>query len=779
MHYDELSIEVGPHREGGDGGYPVTVLGSPAGRARGISHALIGVESLGALLDRLERDLRAAAGRGAADNRRDLAPASTSGLADASAREIGDLLFRTLFPDPLRSLLDRSLGPVEEDPERGLRIRLHLDLAHPDSCLLASLPWELLYRRERREFLGLGRSTPLVRSIDVPRPERTLRVAGPLRVLLALAGPDGSPMLQLDDERQRILGSWLFREGVSVTALEHATPASLRAKLQEGPFHVLHFMGHGGFDPASGEGALLFEDDLGRGAPLTGPVVADLVRDFAALRLVVLNACESARSSRRSGLDPFAGVAAGLLMAGLPAVLAMQLPISDDGAIAFSEAFYRRLAAGDPVDAATVEGRMALHLRHPLSLEWATPALFLRALDCRLFEAGDSGAMPAGIRGHLLDFSSFIAEKTAGFVGRRWIFDAFDQFTSDVPRGYFVVRGDPGIGKSALVAQMSKRPGHVHHFSIRAAGLVEPESFLGNICSQLIEAFGLGDTSLPPEACRDSRFLSVLLDRVAARLRPGERAVLLVDALDETDSFALPPGANTLLLPFTLPAGVYILATTRRGPLHLRCECPLRILDLAQDMEPNVGDVRELVRDRLTTAGIRNYLDLHRMEDEEFVGQLVAKSQGNFMYLRHVLPEIESGAYRDLRLDCLPIGLESYYEDHWRRMRHQDEEVWLAYQIPVLVALTVLREAVSVDLITAFSGVADRRRIRAVLGAWEAFLWSAEVEHGGQRQRRYRLYHASFQEFIAAKDEIAGEQVDLKAAHQKIAEVLWQDLQSS
>ena len=39
-----------------------------------------------------------------------------------------------------------------------------------------------------------------------------------------------------------------------------------------------------------------------------------------------------------------------------------------------------------------------------------------------------------------------------------------------------------------------------------------------------------------------------------------------------------------------------------------------------------------------------------------FVDALVAKSQGNFMYLRYVLPEIESGDYKDRGFDSLPLG---------------------------------------------------------------------------------------------------------------------------
>jgi len=56
------------------------------------------------------------------------------------------------------------------------------------------------------------------------------------------------------------------------------------------------------------------------------------------------------------------------------------------------------------------------------------------------------------------------------------------------------------------------------------------------------------------------------------------------------------------------------------------------------------------------------------------------------------------------------------------------------------------------------------------------FCTRKKSECEGERQRRYRLYHASFFEFIASKQEVADERVDLKAMHGQIADTLWNDL---
>jgi hypothetical protein len=761
MRYEDFILTIEPPR---DGVHSVLVH-SPAGEGRGTFQIPPGLE--------LPLLVRAGA------SSREVKTETSSPPYSLSPDEAGDLLFQSLFSGAVRDLFERSLGRLEGEEGAGLRLRLRFDPDLPDIARLAALPWELLYREERRGFLNLSRRSPLVRSLNVPQGLRPL-LEPPLRVLIVLANPAGSAPLKLDQERERIEKALGQAGSIEKDFLPNATPEALRARLLERTFHVVHFMGHGAFDATTGQGSLLFEDGQGGPATVPGHVVADLLRDFWSLRLVFLNACQTAQSSAEPDDDPFAGVAAALIMAGVPAVLAMRLPVSDKAAIAFSETFYGRLVAGDPIDTATVEGRMAIYLGDTASYEWATPVLFLRGAESRLIET--AGAAPAPgtspeIRAGIIDASRFVAEKTAGFVGRQWLFDAIHRFTREKPRGYFILRGDPGIGKSAFLAQMVKREGYLHHFNLRAEGIRSPERFLSNICSQIISTYGLEHTFLPPEATRDARFLNLLLEKISTRLGPGERAVLLVDALDEADSTNLALGANPLYLPMILPSGIFLVVTSRRQTLGLRIDCEQQTLDIEQDSVGNLADVREFVESRLPLPGVRSYILAQGLDDVAFVAHLVEKSQGNFMYLRYVLPEIENGVYKDRDFADLPEGLQNYYEDLWRRMRSRDEDAWFAHQLPVLVALTVIKEPISIDLIQKFAGVEERRRIRAVLNEWEPLLYTASAkDEEGHVRKRYRLYHASFHDFVAAKDELADERVSLKGANARIADVLLEEM---
>jgi len=297
----------------------------------------------------------------------------------------GGKLFGALFAGEVESLFHESLGRLAGGPPQGLRIRLVLDPRDPELARLHGLPWELLYRARTQDFLGLSRATPIVRSLDVQRTVSPPPLAPRLRVLAVASSPQGLPPLRLDLER-RNLEVACDRRRVELAFLEQADAGTLRETLLRGGFHVLHFMGHAGFAEDSGEGVLDFEAADRSPQPVSGRALAADLKDVESLRLVVLNACDTARAAVTAGSNPFAGVATALVMGGLPAVVAMQTPISDAAAVAFSRVFYRRLAIGDPVEAAVAEGRLAVHRLSATAVEWAAPVLFLRGRDGMLFE---------------------------------------------------------------------------------------------------------------------------------------------------------------------------------------------------------------------------------------------------------------------------------------------------------------------------------------------------------------------------------------------------------
>jgi hypothetical protein len=62
----------------------------------------------------------------------------------------------------------------------------------------------------------------------------------------------------------------------------------------------------------------------------------------------------------------------------------MQFEISDPAALVFSQSFYQAIADGLPVDMAMVDARRAMFAAGH-EVEWATPVLYLRSRDGRVF----------------------------------------------------------------------------------------------------------------------------------------------------------------------------------------------------------------------------------------------------------------------------------------------------------------------------------------------------------------------------------------------------------
>jgi hypothetical protein len=139
---------------------------------------------------------------------------------------------------------------------------------------------------------------------------------------------------------------------------------------------------------------------------VTGRDLGLMIRGRRSLRLVVLNACEGARSARD---DPFGGMAQALVRRGIPAVVTMQFEISDAAALVFSQPFYQAIADGLQVDVATLEVRDAMFAEGnevkrttpgalPAPSTWPGSSLGPRMsqAECRAHEEAKRQVLPPG-----------------------------------------------------------------------------------------------------------------------------------------------------------------------------------------------------------------------------------------------------------------------------------------------------------------------------------------------------------------------------------------------
>lgn len=312
--------------------------------------------------------------------------------------EFGEMIGNILLPKYARNLFSMSYVRLRE--KEGLRLRLRLD----DE--LADIPWECALVRDARGeltssgFLALNPKVSIVRYEALPVPGDWFEAPGTRRVLVVMASPKNGvrELPGLLDEQRKLKAALSVVSGIEVDYRPDLSPQASSgpsATLEDLSLgltkktDVFHFAGHGEFDrrrlgaaPESsiGSGAIILCDQEKKPVFLPADRLAEMLRGKG-VRLAVLGACEGAR---RDGHNVWSSVAAALLKAEIPAVVAMQFSIVDDLSAEFSAAFYRALVAGQTVDEAVSQGRAGIRLKAlqegcKNARDWCTPVLYLRS----------------------------------------------------------------------------------------------------------------------------------------------------------------------------------------------------------------------------------------------------------------------------------------------------------------------------------------------------------------------------------------------------------------
>jgi WD40 repeat protein len=307
--------------------------------------------------------------------------------AERSLRDVGLVLFSALLGEGDVARLYAAAAAVAAEQGQGLRVVLRID-----DPLLAGLPWEAMYNDGAGEYVC--RRDQLVRHVPVASAAAALAIDPPLRILGITASPRGWPQLDFDKEQElleRALAGVTERGLAEVVWAPSATWDGLQDVLAGGPWHVVHFIGHGDFDPGREEGVLVLTSENGRPDLIEASRMVDLLRQAQPVpRLVLLNSCSGAAAG---STDLFSGTAAALVRGGVSAVAAMQYEISDPAAAAFARGFYGAIARGRGVDEAVSAGRVSIIGLSGRTLEWVTPVLYLRGHDSRLFTLPDQSQL--------------------------------------------------------------------------------------------------------------------------------------------------------------------------------------------------------------------------------------------------------------------------------------------------------------------------------------------------------------------------------------------------
>jgi hypothetical protein len=305
----------------------------------------------------------------------------------------GERLFNRLIHDPrLRSAWDTMVGAR---PNR--RIRLRIDHAAPE---LQPLPWELMRDTTQGAItctLSADRNTPFSRYVPGQSRRWSCFSTHPIKLLVVIANPqdlDKYHLSALDVETEEgiirgALGSLEGKKQVEVSFLPPpVTLAALNSELGK-RYQILHYVGHGRYLDQEEQAFLSLANQANRTVWVSDRQFAEmLARKDGTLGLVFLASCQTGMSSPQT---PFRGLAAQVVAAGIPAVLAMQDLVSVDMTRQLTETFYQELLSHGQVDVALNEARGAVIVREMVG-SWGNAALFSRLKGNRIFKLLDMAA---------------------------------------------------------------------------------------------------------------------------------------------------------------------------------------------------------------------------------------------------------------------------------------------------------------------------------------------------------------------------------------------------
>lgn len=295
------------------------------------------------------------------------------------AQQLGRKLHEFLFPSAVWNLFGTSLARAQTKGKRGIRIRLRIGSDLPE---MSQVPWE--YCHDDRSFVALNKATPLVRYLPTDNPPEPISIPGTLRLLLVMASPtDQTTQIDVIAEEQRVrqaLSPFIASNRIELKVLPHASRRELYRQVTAFDPHVLHFLGHGVLQ-SNGEGALVLENANQSSELVTAQDLYVLLQS-SSIKLVILSACETAAHDQS---EVFMGVAPRLVLAGVPAVIAMQFQVPYQTAVAFTHDLYDFLVQGKPLDMAVTEARIGAYFDDKVF--WAIPVLFMRAPDGVIWKA--------------------------------------------------------------------------------------------------------------------------------------------------------------------------------------------------------------------------------------------------------------------------------------------------------------------------------------------------------------------------------------------------------
>jgi hypothetical protein len=412
----------------------------------------------------------------------------------------------------------------------------------------------------------------------------------------------------------------------------------------------------------------------------------------------------------------------------------------------------------------------------------------------------------------LIDIPDKVNKRIAEFSGRAWILPQLVDWFENRYERHFLITGEPGTGKSMLVAwlaghgpvpqdpaqrqdmeRLRQQVGGAHFCEFNT-GSTSAAALAANLAQQLANCIPAFQKALLEtlservvfaphqeigEVTDHSQAIGMQIDRLdlsgldeqfsfdrALRFpliklyQQGyqKRLMLMVDALDEAYASTRGLGLVQILSGLTdLPPQVRWLLTTRPDPRILKTYRRTPKLDLVKDCPAGEAEIQTYVKGRL--AGSR----LTAAQQNTLAEAIEQNAEDYFLYaslvLDDLLQRLEKGSLP--ASFSFPRGLEEIYADFLNRELGQDEDRWYQEFLPVLGLLAVAQgDGLSSEKLVQWTGL----EVNPILRICSQYL------EGDFPQGPFRLFHKSLSDYLLDEQSNVDYHIDGYRMHQRIVD---------
>ncbi len=363
-----------------------------------------------------------------------------------------------------------------------------------------------------------------------------------------------------------------------------------------------------------------------------------------------------------------------------------------------------------------------------------------------------------------LNFSAFLTDKGRYFVGRDWVFQEIKK-RCDQGEQAILITGDPGAGKSAIMADLIRRNpnGKILAYHCCIADVDEtlrPGRMVRSIAAQIASQIPSYAECLRDPLVQEALSETVCANDPARALESGilnpleslpnpEMQFILIDGLDESiDTGSANSRSIVGILSSRLhrfPPWLRIVATSRRQPEILLRLSRLGVLNVKADDRRNIEDINQYLDTRFIEKKLANALEQSNHTVEHVKTQIQAKGEGNFLYVQQVLEGISNNRYDFHSLDRLPPGLAGMYHSFFERYFPNIENLEpLQCLLEVVVAA---QEPLHAEQLAMAAGLELEDEVfYQILDKLSVYL-PAQKDQGGER---YDFYHQSLADWLVS-----------------------------